>query len=46
MQVLSDTRATSAAELLGGPHGGAYRPPAVGVHGERDPRRDGQAVAF
>ena len=33
MQVLSETRAASAAEALGGPHGGAYRAPAVGVHG-------------
>src|ERR1700686_1541301 len=33
VQVLSDTRAASAAEGLGGPHGGAFRAPAVGVHG-------------
>src|ERR1700676_1470732 len=33
MQVLTETRAASAAEALGGPHGGAYRAPAVCVHG-------------
>src|SRR5579859_7120807 len=33
VQVLSETRASSAAGALGGPHGGAYRAPAVGVQG-------------
>jgi hypothetical protein len=33
VQVLSKTRGVSAAKVLGGPHAGAYRPPAVGVHG-------------
>jgi gamma-glutamyltranspeptidase / glutathione hydrolase len=33
VQVLSKTRGASAAEVLGGPHAGAYRPPAVGVQG-------------
>jgi gamma-glutamyltranspeptidase / glutathione hydrolase len=33
VQVLTETRATSAAAALGGPHGGAYRAPAVGVQG-------------
>jgi gamma-glutamyltranspeptidase / glutathione hydrolase len=32
VQVLAGTRAT-AAEALGGPHGGAYRPAAVGLQG-------------
>ena len=34
MAVLTGTSSTSAAEdVLGGPHGGAYRPPAVGMRG-------------
>src|SRR5260370_40527299 len=33
VQVLSKTPGASAAEVLGGPHAGAYRPPAVGVQG-------------
>ena len=33
VQVLSKTRRASAAEVLGGPHAGAYRAPAVGVQG-------------
>src|ERR1700686_440361 len=33
VQVSTETRAASAAEALGGPHGGAHRAPAVGVHG-------------
>lgn len=33
MQVLSETRAMRAGDALGGPHGGAYRPPACGMQG-------------
>src|SRR5207302_3952714 len=33
VQMLSKTRGASAAEVLGGPHGGAYRPPAVVMQG-------------
>ena len=33
VQVLSKTRGARAAEVLGGPHAGAYRPPAAGVQG-------------